>query len=77
MVSRTNKAGLSWLVVLSPLSFRVDVSQLHCVVRSSATIMHSLLPTKIKWPGSPHRLGVGRSQELTFAGLETNFRKDT
>jgi hypothetical protein len=42
MASRTNKAVLSWLAVLSPLSFRVDVSQLNCVMRSSATIMQSL-----------------------------------
>lgn len=46
MASRTNKAVLSWLAVLSPLSFRVDVPQLHCVVRSSPTIMQSLSLTK-------------------------------
>jgi hypothetical protein len=44
MASRTNKAVLSWPTVLSPLSFRVDVSQLHCVVRCFAPIMQSLSP---------------------------------
>jgi hypothetical protein len=44
MASRMNKAVLSWLAVLSLLSFRVDVSQLHCVVRCIASIMQSLSP---------------------------------
>jgi len=42
MAIRTNKAILSCLAVLSLLGFRVDVSQLHCVMRSCATIMQSL-----------------------------------
>lgn len=45
MASRTNKAVLSGLAVLSLPTFRVDVSQLHCVMQSPAIIVQSLSPT--------------------------------
>jgi hypothetical protein len=45
MASRTNKAVLFWLAFLSPLGIRIDISQLHCEMQSSATIMQSLLHT--------------------------------
>jgi hypothetical protein len=48
---------------------------LHCVMRSCATIMQSLSSTINKWPGSPHRLGVGCSQELTFVGERLLYRQ--
>lgn len=63
-----------------PFHFSASASTSHnCIVWFEAARLlcsHFRRPS-IKWPNLPHRLGVGCSQELTFAGAENTFWKDT